>query len=148
SQNYTQFTNEFTTTAEHWESELQEHDNWLSSNGSNLLQIADRVQSKGWMNDFSEVNLHLIPFADVSDRNKLSEWEMSNDNANDVDSYGEYVVRSTSSSSGIGIQSQNSDVKEGEPLVLSEITRTSDLWQTNPNFAYTYLMTEIATNQC
>src|SRR5699024_11145654 len=53
---FTQFTNEFTTTAERLESELQEHDNWLNSNGSNLLQMADRVQSKVWMNDFSEVN--------------------------------------------------------------------------------------------
>src|SRR5699024_339030 len=144
---FTQFTNEFTTTAERLESELQEHDNWLNSNGSNLLQMADRVQSKVWMNDFSEINPNLIPFADVSDSNNLSEWEMWNADANAVDSYGEYVVRSTSSSSVIGIQSQTFDVKEGEPLVLSAITRTRDLWQTNPNFAYTYLMNENGTNQ-
>src|SRR5699024_887074 len=109
---FTQFTNEFTTTAERLESQLQEHDNWLDSNGSNLLQMADRVQSKVWLNDFSEVNPNLIPFADVSDRNNLSEWKMWNANANAVDSYGEYVVRSTSSSSVIGIQSQTFDVKE------------------------------------
>src|SRR5699024_10322517 len=95
----TQFTNEFTTTAERLESEIQQQDDWLNSNGSNLLQMADRVQSKVWMNDFSEVNPNLIPFADVSDRNNLSEWEMWNANASAVDSYGEYVVRSTSSSS-------------------------------------------------
>src|SRR5699024_7527368 len=144
---FTQFTNEFTTTAERLESQLQEHDNWLDSNGSNLLQMADRVQSKVWLNDFSEVNPNLIPFADVSDRNNLSEWKMWNANANAVDSYGEYVVRSTSSSSVIGIQSQTFDVKEGEPLVLSVITRTSNSWRTQPNFSYTYLINENGTNQ-
>src|SRR5699024_2266960 len=144
---FTQFTNEFTTTAERLESELQEHDNWLNSNGSHLLQMADRVQSKVWMNDFSEVNPNLIPFADVSDRNNLFAWEMWNANANAVDSYGEYVVRSTNSASVIGIQSTAFDVSADEEVVLSVITRTSDGWQTNPNFAYTYLMNENGTNQ-
>src|SRR5699024_2397109 len=71
---FTQFTNEFTTTAERLESELQEHDNWLNSNGSNLLQMADRVQSKVWMNDFSEVNPNLIPFSDVSNISDMREY--------------------------------------------------------------------------
>src|SRR5699024_2704543 len=112
-----------------------------------VMQTVRGFNQKVWLNDFSEVNPNLIPFADVSDSNNLFEWKMWNANANAVDSYGEYVVRSTSSSSVIGIQSQTFDVKEGEPLVLSAITRTSDRWQTNPNFAYTYLMNENGTNQ-
>src|SRR5699024_1145429 len=116
-------------------------------NGSEVMQTVRGFNQKVWLNDFSEVNPNLIPFADVSDRNNLSEWKMWNANANVVDSYGEYVVRSTSSTSVIGIPSQTFDVKEGEPLVLSAITRTSDRWQTNPNFAYTYLMNENGTDQ-
>src|SRR5699024_5004880 len=144
---FTQFTNEFTTTAERWESELQEHDNWLNSNGSNLLQMADRVQSKVWLNDFSEVNPNLIPFADTSNRDNLTHWNMWNGNANAIDSYGEYVVRSTNSSSTLGIESEVFDVVAGDEFVLSVITRTSDGWQTQPNFSYTYLINENGTNQ-
>src|SRR5699024_6661159 len=91
---FTQFTNEFTTTAERLESEIQQHDDWLNSNGSNLLQMADRVQSKVWLNDVSEIGANLIPFADVSNPDNLDRWSLWNANADAVDSRGYYVVRS------------------------------------------------------
>lgn len=142
-----QFTNEFTSTSEQLSSKLQNYDDALGVNGSHFTQIAEQVQSKVWLNDVTDINSNLIPFADVSDPNNLSRWEMWNANAKAVDSSGEYVVRSTSSSSVIGIQSTAFDVSAGEEVVLSVITRTSDGWQTRPTFGYTYLINENGTNQ-
>src|SRR5699024_9248846 len=94
-----QFTNEFTSTSEQLSSKLQHYDDALGVNGSHFTQIAEQVQSKVWLNDVTDINSNLIPFADVSDPNNLSRWEMWNANANAVNSSGEYVVRSTSSAS-------------------------------------------------
>src|SRR5699024_3729776 len=141
---FTQFTNEFTTTAERLESEIQQHDDWLNSNGSNLLQMADRVQSKVWLNDVSEIGANLIPFADVSNPDNLDRWSLWNANADAVDSRGYYVVRSTDARGNIGTQSTVFNLKEGETYTLSYYADSGEELRTTMD--YTYIMNPNGSN--
>src|SRR5699024_7968648 len=148
---FTQFTNEFTTTAERWESELQEHDNWLNSNGSNLLQMADRVQSKVWMNDFSEVNPNLIPFADVSNISDMGEYwnrfgsNTSGSHATVLDSDGFYVFRDTVAESNLALESSTfEEIREGEQYTLSFQAKTHS--NISDNYSYTFIINPSGSN--
>src|SRR5699024_2726252 len=69
-----QFTNEFTSTSEQLSSKLQDFDDVLGTNGSHFTQIAEQVQSKVWLNDVTNINPNLIPFADTSDKENLKHW--------------------------------------------------------------------------
>lgn len=137
---FNQFTNEFTSTAERMESTLQQHDNWLTANGSTLEQTADMVQSKVWMNDISEINGNMIPFADTRDEENLSQWTFWNANANAVSSRGYFVVRNTSASTSIGYRSSSFEVVEGQTYTLSFKAFINN--NINGNFNYCYLWNE------
>src|SRR5699024_3421534 len=69
-----QFTNEFTSTSEQLSSKLQNFDDVLGTNGSHFTQIAEQVQSKVWLNDVTDINPNLIPFADVSNISDMREY--------------------------------------------------------------------------
>lgn len=145
-----QFTNEFTTTSEQLSSKLQRYDEALGVNGSHFTQIAEQVQSKVWLNDITTINPNLIPFADVSSADSTAywtSWNAANITSRWIDECGEYVIRSTSSGSILGVQSETFDVIAGEELTFSMVGRTSLNWNSNSSFSYTYLVNESGSNQ-
>lgn len=144
-----QFTNEFTTTSEQLSSKLQRYDDALGVNGSHFTQIAEQVQSKVWLNDITNINPNLIPFADVSSADSTAywtSWNAANITSRWIDEFGEYVIRSTASGSILGVQSETFDVTAGEELTFSMIGRTSLNWNSNSSFSYTYLVNENGSN--
>ncbi|CAM4129519.1 phage tail spike protein [Jeotgalicoccus halotolerans] len=148
--NVTQLTNEYQSTSEQVSSKLQNLDDVLGVNGSHFTQIAEQVQSKVWLNDVTDINPNLIPFADVSEGENLERWKppsFINVNSRWVDEFREYVVRSTLSGTVLGVQSETFEVVSGEDLTLSFIGRTSTNWNSSPDFRYTYLINENGTNQ-
>src|SRR5699024_8847760 len=103
-----QFTNEFTSTSEQLSSKLQHYDDVLGVNGSHFTQIADQVQSKVWMNDFTDINPNLIPFSDVT---KITEYwnrigeNPSGEHATAIDSDGFYAFRDTVAENHLALES-------------------------------------------
>src|SRR5699024_9046916 len=135
-----QFTNEFTSTSEQLSSKLQNFDDVLGTNGSHFTQIAEQVQSKVWLNDVTNINPNLIPFADTSDKENLKHWySYSGSIVSSVDSFGEMNIYDNEGSI-IAVASSDFEVVKDEDMHFSVITRTSTAWGTNSSFRYIYLM--------
>ena len=142
-----QFTNEFTSTSEQLSSKLQNFDDVLGTNGSHFTQIAEQVQSKVWLNDVTNINPNLIPFADTSDKENLKHWySYSGSIVNNVDSHGEMNIYDNEGTS-IAVASSEFEVVKDEDMHFSVITRTSTSWGTNSSFRYIYLMNKNGSNQ-
>ena len=142
-----QFTNEFTSTSEQLSSKLQNFDDVLGTNGSHFTQIAEQVQSKVWLNDVTNINPNLIPFADTSDKENLKHWySYSGSIVSSVDSFGEMNIYDNEGSI-IAVASSDFEVVKDEDMHFSVITRTSVSWGTAANFRYIYLMNKNGSNQ-
>ena len=142
-----QFTNEFTSTSEQLSSKLQNFDDVLGTNGSHFTQIAEQVQSKVWLNDVTNINPNLIPFADTSDKENLKHWySYSGSIVNSVDKFGEMNIYDNEGAS-IAVASSEFEVVKDEDMHFSVITRTSTSWGTNSSFRYIYLMNKNGSNQ-
>ena len=142
-----QFTNEFTSTSEQLSSKLQNFDDVLGTNGSHFTQIAEQVQSKVWLNDVTNINPNLIPFADTSDKENLRHWySYDGSNVNNVDSFGEMNIYDNEGTI-IAVASSEFEVVKDEDMHFSVITRTSTAWGTDSSFRYIYLMNKSGSNQ-
>ena len=142
-----QFTNEFTSTSEQLSSKLQNFDDVLGTNGSHFTQIAEQVQSKVWLNDVTNINPNLIPFADTSDKENLRHWySYGGSNVDNVDSFGEMNIYDNEGTI-IAVASSEFEVVKDEDMHFSVITRTSTAWGTNSSFRYIYLMNKSGSNQ-
>ena len=142
-----QFTNEFTSTSEQLSSKLQNFDDVLGTNGSHFTQIAEQVQSKVWLNDVTNINPNLIPFADTSDKENLKHWySYSGSIVSSVDSFGEMNIYDNEGSI-IAVASSDFEVVKDEDMHFSVITRTSTSWGTNSSFRYIYLVNKNGSNQ-
>ena len=146
-----QFTNEFTSTSEQLSSKLQHYDDALGVNGSHFTQIADQVQSKVWLNDFTDINPNLIPFADVSNTSDMTEYwsrfgtNSSGSHATALDSDGFYVFRDTVAESYLALESSTfEEIEEGEQYTLSFLAKT--LSNINDNYNYTYIINPNGSN--
>ena len=146
-----QFTNEFTSTSEQLSSKLQNFDDVLGTNGSHFTQIAEQVQSKVWLNDVTDINPNLIPFADVSNTSDMSEYwsrfgaNPSGSHATVLDSDGFYVFRDTVAESNLALQSSTfEEIKEGEQYTLSFLAKTHS--NINDNYNYTYIINPSGSN--
>ena len=142
-----QFTNEFTSTSEQLSSKLQNFDDVLGTNGSHFTQIAEQVQSKVWLNDVTNINPNLMPFADTSDKENLKHWySYSGSIVDNVDSHGEMNIYDNEGTL-IAVASSEFEVVKDEDMHFSVITRTSTSWGTNSSFRYIYLMNKNGSNQ-
>src|SRR5699024_8384765 len=146
-----QFTNEFTSTSEQLSSKLQNFDDVLGTNGSHFTQIAEQVQSKVWLNDVTDINPNLIPFADVSNISDMREyWTRFGSNtlgthATAVSSDGFYVFRDTVAESNLSLESSTfEEIKEGEQYTLSFQAKTHP--DINNNYNYTYIINPNGSN--
>src|SRR5699024_3695378 len=149
---FTTFTNDYISTSEYVEQTLQAHDDWLESNGSTLLQTADLVDRKVWLNDVSEIGANLIPFSDISNQsNRTQNWtrfgsNTSGSHATALDSDGFFVIRDVMiAETFLGVQSVEFDgVVEGETYTLSYLAKTHAT--INDNYNYTYILNPNGTN--
>ena len=145
--NVTQLTNEYQSTSAQVSSKLQNFDDVLGVNGSHFTQIAEQVQSKVWLNDVTNINPNLIPFADTSDKENLKHWySYSGSIVNNVDSYGEMHIYDNEGNI-IAVASSDFEVVKDEDMHFSVITRTSTAWGTASSFRYIYLMNKNGSNQ-
>src|SRR5699024_2219889 len=99
---FTQFTNNYVETAEVVERTLQKHDNWFTDNDATVLQSAELVNSKVWMNDVSDIGSNLIPFADITFLDNRRMWDFWGAGSTAITSDGYLRVRSINSSTTIG----------------------------------------------
>src|SRR5699024_11040335 len=133
--------------SEQLSSKLQNFDDVLGTNGSHFTQIAEQVQSKVWLNDVTNINPNLIPFADTSDKENLKHWySYSGSIVSSVDSFGEMNIYDNEGSI-IAVASSDFEVVKDEDMHFSVITRTSTAWGTNSSFRYIYLMNKNGSNQ-
>src|SRR5699024_8833920 len=116
---FTQFTNNYVETAEVVERTLQKHDNWFTDNGATVLQSAELVNSKVWMNDVSDIGSNLIPFADITFLDNRRMWDFWGAGSTAITSDGYLRVRSINSSTTIGMQSKKFNVEGGKRITLS-----------------------------
>src|SRR5699024_7988887 len=137
-----QFKNEFTSTSEQLSSKLQHYDDVLGVNGSHFTQIADQVQSKVWMNDLTDINPNLIPFADVT---KITEYwnrfgeNPSGEHATAIDSDGFYAFRDTVAENHLALESSTfEEINGGRQYTLSFLAKTHS--NINDNYNYTYII--------
>src|SRR5699024_7596498 len=149
--NVTQLTNEYQSTSEQVSSKLQNFDDVLGVNGSYFTQIAEQVQSKVWMNDVTDINPNLIPFADVSNISDMYEyWERfgtntSGSHAIALDSDGFYVFRDTVAESYLALESSTfEEIKEGEQYTLSFQAKTHS--NINDNYNSTFIINPSGSN--
>src|SRR5699024_6815244 len=143
--NVTQLTNEYHSTSEQVSSKLQNFDDVLGVNGSHFTQIAEQVQSKVWLNDVTNINPNLIPFADVSNISDMREYwnrfgaNPTGSHAHVLDSDGFYVFRDTVAESNLALESSNlEEIREGEQYTLSFQAKTHA--NINDNYNYTYII--------
>ena len=149
--NVTQLTNEYQSTSEQVSSKLQSFDDVLGVDGSHFTQIADQVQSKVWMNDVTDINPNLIPFADVRNRSDMVDyWERfgtntSGTNATALDPDGFHVFRDTVAGSYLALESSTFEgIREGEQYTLSFQAKTHTY--INFNYNYTYIINPNGSN--
>lgn len=149
--NVTQLTNEYLSTSEQVSSKLQNFDDVLGVNGSHFTQIADQVQSKVWLNDVTDINPNLIPFADVRNISDMHEYwsrfgaNPSGSHATALDSDGFYVFRDTVAESNLALESSTfEEITEGGQYTLSFQAKTHA--NINFNYNYTYIINPNGTN--
>src|SRR5699024_12122978 len=149
--NVTQLTNEYHSTSEQVSSKLQNFDDVLGVNGSHFTQIAEQVQSKVWLNDVTNINPNLIPFADVSNISDMREYwnrfgaNPTGSHAHVLDSDGFYVFRDTVAESNLALESSNfEEIKEGEQYTLSFQAKTHS--NINDNYNYTFIINPSGSN--
>ena len=115
----------------------------VATQGSQITQNKDIIESKVWLDDVANINPNLIPFTDVSAPESKPHWNnwgtgVTTDTF--ADSLGYMNVQTTDTSSTIRIQSEEFDLVEGQEYTLSFLARTSSSWNTDGMFAYTFVL--------
>lgn len=122
------------------------NDDWLGTHGSNVLQTVDGFEQKVWLSDMAEINPNLIPFADTSHKDNINRWSSVWGDSAHIDDIGEYNVENNSSHQRIGVRSSPFELVQGRTYTFSVIVRTSNEWNTQPWFNYTFLMRKSDNN--
>lgn len=124
----------------------------VSTQGSQINQTKDVIDSKVWLDDVANINPNLIPFTDVSAPESKPHWNNwgtgSGATNTFVDSLGYMNVATSDTNGTVRIQSEEIDLVEGQEYTLSFLGRTSSAWNTTSTFSYTYVMwQEQSSNQ-
>ena len=115
----------------------------VATQGSQITQAKDVIESKVWLDDVANINPNLIPFTDVSAPESKPHWNNWGTNVTTstyVDSLGYMNVTTSDTSSSIRIQSEEFNLEEGKEYTLSFLARTSGGWNTDGMFAYTFVL--------
>ena len=114
----------------------------VATQGSQITQNKDIIESKVWLDDVANINPNLIPFTDVSAKESKPHWNNWGSAATNtwVDNLGYMNVDTTDTNSSIRIQSEEFELVEGQEYTLSFLARTSASWNTDGMFAYTFVL--------
>ena len=114
----------------------------VSTQGSQITQTKDVIDSKVWLDDVANINPNLIPFTDVSAKESKPHWNNWGSGATNtwVDNLGYLNVDTTDTNTTVRIQSEEFELVEGQEYTLSFLARTSSSWNTDGMFAYTFVL--------
>src|SRR5699024_5543493 len=114
----------------------------VATQGSQITQTKDVIDSKVWLDDVANINPNLIPFTDVSAPESKPHWNNWGSGATNtwVDNLGYMTVDTTDTSSTIRIQSEEIELEEGQEYTLSFLGRTSSNWNSSSSFSYTFIL--------
>ena len=115
----------------------------VATQGSQITQNKDIIESKVWLDDVANINPNLIPFTDVSAPESKPHWNNWGTGVTTntfADSLGYMNVQTTDTSPTIRIQSEEFELVEGQEYTLSFLARTSSSWNTDGMFAYTFVL--------
>src|SRR5699024_9919082 len=96
---------------------IANHEDFITTNGSSLLQTVDEVNSKVWMDDF--VNPNMLRYTKVSDVNHRRQWEQNYVNVTGSSYVDWFRVRNTDSHTYIAVRSTEFSIVEGEVYTAS-----------------------------
>ena len=114
----------------------------VATQGSQITQAKDVIESKVWLDDVANINPNLIPFTDVSAKESKPHWNNWGSGATNtwVDNLGYMNVDTTDTNSTVRIQSEELELEEGQEYTLSFLARTSGEWNTSSGFSYTFVL--------
>ena len=114
----------------------------VATQGSQITQNKDIIESKVWLDDVANINPNLIPFTDVSAKESKPHWNNWGSGATNtwVDNFGYMNVDTTDTNTTVRIQSEELELEEGQEYTLSFLARTSSGWNTDGMFAYTFVL--------
>ena len=114
----------------------------VATQGSQITQAKDVIESKVWLDDVANINPNLIPFTDVSAKESKPHWNNWGSGATNtwVDNLGYMNVDTTDTNTTVRIQSEEFELVEGQEYTLSFLARTSSSWNTDGMFAYTFVL--------
>lgn len=114
----------------------------VATQGSQINQTKDVIDSKVWLDDVAGINPNLIPFTDVSVPETKPHWNNWGSASTNtwVDNLGYMNVDTTDTNGTIRIQSAEIDFVEGQEYTLSFLARTSSSWNTDGVFSYTFIL--------
>lgn len=116
---------------------IQNHENWILTNGASIERTVDGFDSKAWLADIHNPNM--IPFSAVNLPEHRANWIALNAPAIGT-SYGDWVhVRNANSGTVIGYESPSFSVVEGEKYTISFEAAVNNV-NANADFNYMYLM--------
>src|SRR5699024_3594967 len=113
----------------------------VATQGSQITQAKDVIESKVWLDDVANINPNLIPFTDVSAKESNPHWNNWGSGATNtwVDNLGYMNVDTTDTNDTVRIQSEELELEEGQEYTLSFLARTSGNWNTDGLFGYTFI---------
>ena len=114
----------------------------VATQGSQITQAKDVIESKVWLDDVANINPNLIPFTDVSAKESKPHWNNWGSGATNtwVDNLGYMNVDTTDTNGTVRIQSEELELEEGQEYTLSFLARTSGEWNTDGLFGYTFIL--------
>ena len=114
----------------------------VTTQGSQINQTKDVIESKVWLDDVANINPNLIPFTDVSAKESKPHWNNWGSAATNTwaDNLGYMNVDTTDTNTTVRIQSEEFELVEGQEYTLSFLARTSASWNTDGMFAYTFVL--------
>ena len=117
---------------------IQNHEDWILTNGSSIERTVDGFESKAWLSDIHNPNM--LQYTDFTKREHVDRWRLVSATAVGT-SYGEYILATTYNSSGsIAVRSRDVSLIAGETYTLSFVgaVTTSEASSNAFNFLYVY----------
>jgi len=126
------------------ESIIQNHEDWINTNGASVIESAEGFQSRAWLADIHNPNM--IAHSDITTSENRQYWSGYRTNIVGI-SYQNWVrVRNTDSSTVLGYQTPEMAVVQGEEYTVSWLAWTDDDGF-DMRFDYCYVMYPSASNQ-
>lgn len=129
-----------TDTVDGYKSIITNHNNWITQNGSSILQTVDEVTSKIWKNDIH--NSNIIPYTDVTNVDNYSRFTLVGSADSILLNYTDWMrVRSWTGTpnSYMGVYTDYFEIEAGKSYTFSFESWESTNHNTTGAMNYTYI---------